>query len=345
MFTIISDIHCHNHKTHAKIENGVNSRLEQGLNSIRQAVNFAIANKSKALLICGDLFHVKGVLKPSVFKRVQDEISNASKYLDVVIISGNHDFESYLKYEENSHQEGSSMIDILSDTKFKISKPQIFDLHGQKFGAIPFLTDIKDFKKELVQMAAKGINYIMIHQGIDGLYKNSAIPSTGLSVEFLEEVTEKYNITRIFSGHYHAPAISKTGKVVMVGSPYHQNFSDIGIDMGLWNETESGCNFHKLNYVEFIDVDLTKPRATLPDLKNKIARILVKSESKIDKLNLDSAESVSVQIQREFTTTHEKAIEPSESTLDMFTKFVNNDNKIDEEMKREIMKFYEQTCL
>lgn len=48
-------------------------------------------NKEKLIVICGDLFHDKTMIKPEALSLAKDFIFNLCMYSEVIIIDGNHD--------------------------------------------------------------------------------------------------------------------------------------------------------------------------------------------------------------------------------------------------------------
>ena len=48
-------------------------------------------NKEKLIVICGDLFHDKTMIKPEALSLAKDFIFNLSIYGEIIIIDGNHD--------------------------------------------------------------------------------------------------------------------------------------------------------------------------------------------------------------------------------------------------------------
>src|SRR5690349_2871410 len=90
---VFSDIHLHVWKNYSKIlDNGLNSRLVDGINVIKQIENYICNNSIDLVLFTGDFFHVKRQIYVQAFNAAYLAISSlADTGVPIVAIVGNHD--------------------------------------------------------------------------------------------------------------------------------------------------------------------------------------------------------------------------------------------------------------
>jgi DNA repair exonuclease SbcCD nuclease subunit len=335
---LLSDLHAHNYKDFATIVDGQNSRLLDVGNACLQA--FQIGNKlgCKHLIICGDIFQTRGNIKPSVLNYMIEVVKTAvDKFgFEVAIISGNHDLETY-SFSKSSAIFALGELDNVS----VYTEPTIADFGGLKCGFIPYIHEIKEFKKVCNEIK-KGADILAIHQGIDDL-KFGGIPDTTIDIKFL---TKDFN-GWVFSGHYHNP-MSK-GKVVQVGAPIQHTFGDKGVDRGCWvvdinNDLDGEAQFYKLDYPEFISVDVNGIKKT--NVEGKIIELILSDKDigkaeKLKKAILDGgAIGCRTKVVRMNTTVQNKGVE-----LDTIEEMIKAYIKTIPELhanKEKIMKRFEE---
>lgn len=335
----IGDTHFHNYKSHSTInEMGMNSRLADGLIAFEQAHSKAIEAGCKLMCITGDVFHVRGTMKPSVFNEVSREISCiVHSGIDVVIIAGNHDFENF--------NYGTVSIDALGYIHhgdkgvYAIMKPTVFDVQGYQILGIPYIHNVDEFKKTYEKWSNDtNPDITLIHQGVDDFRPTKDMPETGITATYLE----KYNRGVIFAGHYHMP--SKWGRVLNVGAPYQQNFNDEGISMGCWVGNDEGVTFHELDAPKFITID--DKFKEWDKLRHNIVRVTGKKVAKVEKL-IESAKaagaiSVVSKLEKEFKSVHEAPIKIS-TPVQMLSVFIDSQERY-KPYKEKLMSLFEKVC-
>lgn len=248
LFGVISDSHNHNFSTFSKtLPNGVNDRLQWIVDETVRAAEAVKANHGNVLVHCGDVFHVRGSVAPSVlnptvdaYRKIVHEIG-----LEVYVLAGNHDLEG-----KNATKLGNAG-EALSGVGVKvISEPFIH--HGHKFVLIPYY-DSCDKLREVIREQQANIpsdiikEYsLFIHAPMNGVI--AGIPDHGFSAKELEG----FGFKRVFCGHYHNH--KAFGEVYSVGALTHQTFGDVGSRAGFLLVNDKVTHY-PTNAPRFVDFD------------------------------------------------------------------------------------------
>ena len=226
-FAVFSDVHCHNYKEHSTIDEGVNSRLKICVNSIKRVGADCYERGIKTAFMCGDMFHVRGQIRPSVLNEVVDALKFVTKScgVDLYMIPGNHDLENY--------REGGSSIDALDliDGVTVIKEPDVIYTREENLMVlgIPYMHGAEQFKDCYENMLAMhpAVDVVLMHQYIDDFIP-SVIGKTGISACWLASKIKNGGV--VFSGHYHERNYAVTGDNVVfnVGALLPQKFGDSG---------------------------------------------------------------------------------------------------------------------
>jgi DNA repair exonuclease SbcCD nuclease subunit len=216
---ISSDQHCHDWSAFShNTADGVNSRLAVILSELVRSAEELKARGGKFMFLAGDLFHVRGVIKPSVFNPTQSVFRRITEDLgiNVIAIAGNHDLEgSDATTLGNAMQTLSALPGFIAVTEPK------------RFGSIavfPWFEHLGELRDQLKANADPQVTAI-IHAPVNGVIKG--IPDHGLEASELAALGYK----RVFAGHYHD---HKTfpGEVYSVGATTHQTWNDPGTKAG-----------------------------------------------------------------------------------------------------------------
>ena len=335
----IGDIHFHNYKNHSQLyENGMNSRLADGLDVFSQAHSLAVKTGCKLMCVTGDVFHVRGVVKPSVFNEVAKAFSRVVRSgIDVVVIAGNHDFENF-NYGTVSI-EGLGYIRHGKNGVYVATEPTAFDLHGYNILGIPYVHDIDSFKAKYEELSKRcNPDITLIHQGIDEIMPD--VPREGVTVEYLET----HNKGFIFAGHYHFPL--HKARVINVGAPYQQSFNDESVAMGCWTCGGAGAlEFHELKAPKFLTVkEKLKDWGTL---KGNIVRVIGKKAATVETLVQAAKDagaiSVVAQLEKEFKSVHDTPIKIS-TPEKMLSEYIDMQEKY-KPHKEKLMNLFEKVCV
>jgi len=205
------------------LPNGINSRLQVGLDAIDQ---IAKAAAGEVLVIAGDLFHTREEISVQVLYRAGDAIRRAASLCkEVLILVGNHD--QHLK-DGRVHSLGT----FQSNNVKVIDKPGIIPIEG--FGEVlfmPYNHDYDEFRDNYRELAETQMCRLSIlHADIIGFEMNSGFISTkGITPQFaLNAGSDRNLIDLCISGHYHKPQQFGDLNVHYVGSPYQMDRSEAG---------------------------------------------------------------------------------------------------------------------
>lgn len=232
-YLLYSDVHFHDWSAFSSVdEDGVNSRLRVQIAELQRAYDTLKEAGGDTAYCAGDLFHVRGKLKPSVVNPVRNFYRRQHEAgICTAILSGNHDLET------NDAAELTSAVTAITNeyttavNEVNLAPPVVM---------VPWQSSMETLRGVLDGLASKlgeerkNLDLI-IHAPVNGVLIN--IPETGFNASELE----KYGFRRVFSGHYHNHVrLSET--VWSVGATTHQTWSDIGTRAGfmlVWPDEET----------------------------------------------------------------------------------------------------------
>lgn len=306
---IISDIHFNNYKQHSRLVGGVNSRLLDTCNAVKEAFEKSADMGIKHMLIPGDIFHVRGTLKTGVLQYVMELFKELIRRYDIKVLAipGNHDMEDY---DGGPH----AVYPLGYIEGFLVANNGNFSFADRRIATIPYYPKTSLFK-EYYEEWASGCDIVMIHQGIDDARPNIMIPETGIKANDFKHIT--------IAGHYHYPWCD--GRVLSVGAPIQHNFGDMGQDRGFWTY-DNKFEFHKLSYPEFISVDIGDLKSI--DVSGKIVSVKTDDKRRVEDYsdNLKQAYSYVIDVERQFTSRHTEKINVS-TPLEMLAQYLEFTDK------------------
>ncbi|MGI4851997.1 MAG: metallophosphoesterase [Janthinobacterium lividum] len=257
-YGLISDLHCHAWSAFSSVDSkGRNTRLMEILNELSRCCAATLDQGGDTVVIAGDLFHVRGSVEPEVFNPVKDCITHwYNEGIQFLAIAGNHDLTS-----EDSQELGSAVA-MLDGNGF-------LTYHTPGFGVsnlvlFPWVKGTAQLKAALENFidtrgGAFGDDHdLILHAGIDGVLPG--MPDHGLTPAYLAGLGFK----RVFSGHYHNAKQFESGKVVSIGAPTHQTWSDLGSRAGWWIVHPTTQQFYASHAPSFIDLDGTEDPDDIP---------------------------------------------------------------------------------
>lgn len=173
-----------------------------------QIEEFGVINHVEEVLILGDLFHTKAIIRSECQNMAFNFFKNTS--LKFVILVGNHDFEN-----ANCNSHSLQCFKELKNVTI-IDRPTI-NANGV---FIPYTPD-SVFIDAIPKIEKYGEKTLFCHQGFQGFSLNSKQPSDSeIKADFLK------CFRQVFSGHYHIA--QDKGNISYVGSPIQQNFGEAG---------------------------------------------------------------------------------------------------------------------
>lgn len=169
------------------------------------------------VFILGDLFHYRDEISLLALDKAVEILKLFPKTIKIHMITGNHD--CYFRDNSEVHSLGSFdewdniyVYDTISEIELR---------GGKKITMVPWGGDISEIKKS---------EFIFGHFEIKNFKLNSyTICKKGLTSS---DLLRKCN--HVYSGHFHKYQTKKykAGHITYLGSPYQQNFGDVGNENG-----------------------------------------------------------------------------------------------------------------
>jgi len=265
-YGLTADCHFHNWSAFSKQDaEGINTRLKQMLEEFERLCSMTAISGGRSLYIAGDIFHVRGTLKTSVFNPVTSHFINcAEKYsLKIYLMPGNHDLEG-----AEVTWAGTSVIGMSHDPEHDAQSVEIIletkIIHEDKVVVVPWqntregLThEIKNVIEDLKIDREDRAEYdLILHTGINGVI--TGMPDHAWNPEDLAA----FGFKRVFSGHYHDHKVfslpvpgtmTEETQVVSIGSLTHQSWRDVGTKSGWIIVTDTGFDHHEAATPKFMD--------------------------------------------------------------------------------------------
>lgn len=164
------------------------------------------------VIILGDLFDTKEVIRGKTFNYVRDRLKTSK--LDFTILVGNHDWFN-LECLDHSLQSLKDLpnVNIVDNAKAIISSnkysPNVF--------GIPYIHDKEKFKEAISKYGKDDI--VFIHQGFSAFdYGNGHI------AEGESELGDISHIGMVISGHFHK--YQQKGNLTYLGTPFSHSFGE-----------------------------------------------------------------------------------------------------------------------
>ena len=272
-YALLSDLHFHDWSQFSGVtESGVNKRLSIIKREVTRAVTTLRAAGGDQMLIAGDIFHVRGKIKPSVMNPVLELFEGITAAgIDVTAIPGNHDLE-------NVESDGlGNAIRALEGVGVAVcDEPTMID---ERVLMVPWCSTLAGLKKRIADYT-KGLDCswldCIIHAPLDGVIWG--IPDHGLSVAEIAA----WGFKRVFAGHYHHHIDLGRG-VYSIGAVAHQTWSDVGTKAGFlmvgddvtWHPSEAPY-FVEVTGDEEDDADITEK------VRGNYARVKLNDASEAD---------------------------------------------------------------
>lgn len=223
-----SDLHAHNWSQYStRLSNGLNSRLNDCIDIIRQAAKACKTYGVDHVFFLGDLFESRKSLDIDVFSEVHKEIVELSKCVSqhVWLLVGNHDQHTKIG-DVHSIQIFRHLQKVVV-----IDKPWVcLPIGGASIAAFPHMSDVTDLKSRLSNIT--DVDVVLIHQalreGTIGPYARTI--AAELSVSDLPLSKCRY----VLAGDYHRrQTIATNGAPVhYIGSPLQLKADEVGEEKG-----------------------------------------------------------------------------------------------------------------
>ena len=242
---VFSDIHIHAYPEFATYEYGYNSRLMDCIDILDQIWNYAVRNKIKDILFCGDFFHRSDSLTPEVIGLTQAAVYGF--YLDelnLIMIPGQHDYWrgditalACLPPYVTKPIGGYVLEHMGVKLDFYLNKPTL-DEQLEILSPQNALGPCRDYKNIFV-------GHFLVKELLEkGLY-NLDIPCVSF-----DDLPQGYDIYLL--GDYHPHVYIQEKNLVSVGATHHHTFGSVKRGLG-------GFLVLDMDTIEFERVELHAP--------------------------------------------------------------------------------------
>lgn len=224
-----SDVHCHLHRPFARYEDGMNSRLLDGLRIIDHVTE--VAKDCDNAIFLGDLFHIAPPPAPA-FNEVFERVKRLVNACPTIMLAGNHDLRKkyydgdprdipFLKFLE--FVDGEALVPNVKIMEVNVEMSSVLGMDHLKD-----VVSVFGFNHRREADAAKFIkdaeehDILVMHQEVFG-----ADNEFGYTFRGGMHPDDLKKFKWVFTGHIHKPQILNE-RVVVVGAPLHINFGDVG---------------------------------------------------------------------------------------------------------------------
>lgn len=252
VFGVISDTHNHAWSTFAETNpNGVNSRLQIILDETKRCAEEVKAAGGNTMIHCGDLFHVRGSVAPSVLNPTRDLYKQlVDSGMNIYIMAGNHDLEGKESNDLGSAVTSFRDIGCAVINEATVATPELV--------FVPWEPSVEALKAKIEKIHKSGkfdlaAANLFLHAGLDGVMPG--LPSHGLDPAWLYSL----GFLNVFCGHYHHHK-EAAKRVYSVGALTHQTWADVGSKAGFLVVSKGDVKWHASRAPGFLDIDgSTKP--------------------------------------------------------------------------------------
>lgn len=204
--------------------NGISTRLDEILTSIRWAADTGVKEGATAFLALGDVFDRPEKIPTKEGQHILDTFKYVrSKFQKhTIFLAGNHDQISrdYNILELFSSKEALSVV----------SKPIILDIDDKsRLFFLPYIREVEDIYsaiEELTKFDCAKKKYLFAH-----FWDTTTIGMDPGSVDLTKINTAFFD--RIFLGHFHVPTKDLKSKVIYLGTLLNKKFNETG-PKGCW---------------------------------------------------------------------------------------------------------------
>lgn len=346
---VFTDLHVHKHKFGGVVtEEGKHTRLMDCVSVLDQTYQHMLSSNISYRFFCGDMFHVRGKLAPSILNPVIEHFSRVheEKAFKDFLLVGNHDMEHRTDGEHAMKALGELRgVHVLEDHGYRVVSS--FDMFG--LGWVAYEPDVKRLKEKVQAVAAMrredGQEHLpqifLIHHGVDGAMPS--IPNMGFAPKDLPH--DDFDL--IFCGDYHTHKELIPNKAWMVGSPLQHNFGDAGQRRGwmTFDTSPSKTLFHENVRAPFF-VNWQDGGVKPTVFKGNFARVRAEDEARLREMEGIALEAGALAVQaeliRDMSAIDRAEVDLGMSTGDMFRTWLEKQGIEDEEQVKRVLALNEE---
>lgn len=282
-FLVFSDLHLYPFQAFSTLKDGINSRLLETAEVLKEIINIACQEKCDAILFCGDFYHVRklDIETIEIASRALWEGGCSDK--PFIAISGNHD-------QADKAGEYSSISGLKGRLRV-LRTGEVEEIDGVTIKGIPYQGDKKALMNSLKSNES---DITLMHTGVSGAAMGSEL--VAMDHEFVTDGEIGGHSQFIFTGHFHQPHLFLPDSIelpteeteyvvdepaiIIPGAPVQHGFGDEGSVRGCWIlEWPHKLRFIPLNGPSFIRCTLEEAAKLDPEKKH-YATITIKKGTK-----------------------------------------------------------------
>jgi DNA repair exonuclease SbcCD nuclease subunit len=187
-----SDLHINSFQSHAHLlEDGTNSRLQNGVNIVREIEDYCVQYHVNAVIIGGDIFHTHGRMDVEVFNKGREAIKRLGSVVERMwCVVGNHDM--------SPQREDIHSLETFKDFADVIDSPREYNIGGYTIAGFPFSRDAGKQRKLFKEYDRSTIALVTTHIGI------AEVPGrTFYIAEPIQQSDLPPKAGVVMLGHYH----------------------------------------------------------------------------------------------------------------------------------------------
>lgn len=229
---VVSDTHFSNRKQFGKtlatpVWKGCNSRFHYTGYAFQLAFQYALEHDCEAIVVPGDIFHERGLLKVPVYNAVYeifDQIANQSK-VKLIIMPGNHDM---VDVRAMHGTEGLHSLFAMNAMTIVADRPSHIPLDDFDLYMVPFSPDPKEVVANAKSIFRKAQSNplkpatLFLHHSIAGAETG---PSNWKMPHELTPDDLQLGFDLVISGHYHKHQVLPHG-IVYAGALLQHDFGE-----------------------------------------------------------------------------------------------------------------------
>lgn len=272
-YLFTGDLHLHERADMSTVDsNGLNSRLAEGLSIINQIAALAFMENVQHVFLAGDMFEMKDRIPGHMLNLFVNTI-NSKFHSDITILMGNHDFKisQFPTLKALFHNTDPTVRFVDSVREYSDGELKLL--------LIPYYRNYEDFHQKFHSFDHSKYDVVLFHQEVPGVAYNGKVHNNLAPLKYVDGVL-------YLSGHIHKT--QWVDETFYLGSPYPTSFSEEGEEKFVYilDTKTTDLTAHKLDYSEFITVDITEGGPVDESIANAYVRIIGEvSKSKADELN------------------------------------------------------------